>query len=166
MTDDASQPMSDEQAAMHRKSAVDLFNHTWTLMMKASRTVEEDSQMVHAAHASAWHWRQVGTPVNFARSEWQCSRVYALLFQSEASRRHAQRCLDLCHEHAIGGFDEAFALEALARAAAVAGDTETYQRYQRDAAAAGEKLEKEEDRTYFFCELNGIPEWIAQSNMQ
>jgi len=56
-----------------------LFNDTWRLMEKEDRTPEEDDQMVHQAHASAYHWLQVGTPANFARSHWQCSRVYCVL---------------------------------------------------------------------------------------
>src|SRR4051812_28011006 len=39
-----------------RQLGVDLFNHTWTLLEKENRTPDEDDEMVHAAHASAYHW--------------------------------------------------------------------------------------------------------------
>ena len=39
--------------------------------------------MLHAAHASRFHWGEVGEPVNFARGEWQISRVYAVLGRPE-----------------------------------------------------------------------------------
>src|SRR6266511_2795780 len=56
-----------------------LFNDTWRLMEKEDRTPEEDDQMVHQAHASAYHWLQVGTPANFARRHWQCNRMSCVL---------------------------------------------------------------------------------------
>src|SRR3954468_10384571 len=43
-------------AAAHRRSGVDLFNYTWTLIEKADRTEAETDEMIHAAHASRWHW--------------------------------------------------------------------------------------------------------------
>src|SRR5665213_177750 len=61
---------------MHRRLGADLFNKTWTLMKKADRTREDDDEMLHCAHASAYHWLHVGTAANRARSEWQCSRMY------------------------------------------------------------------------------------------
>ena len=47
-------------AADHRKLAIELFNHTWTLMDLESRTVEQTDEMLHSAHASTYHWLQVG----------------------------------------------------------------------------------------------------------
>jgi hypothetical protein len=65
--------------ATRRKLAADLFNHTWTLLEKQDRTAAEDDEMIHSAHASRYHRGEVdvGEPVNLARGEWQCSRVYA-----------------------------------------------------------------------------------------
>ena len=62
-----------------KQLAKDLFNHVWTLLEKERRTTAEDDEMIHAAHASRYHWGKVGEPVNLARGEWQCSRVYAVL---------------------------------------------------------------------------------------
>ena len=42
---------------------------------------------------------------------------------------HARRCLAICEEHGIADWDIAFAWEAIARAASVAGD-------EKEAAAA------------------------------
>src|SRR5277367_7090451 len=57
----------------HRQLGVDLFNGTWTMMEQPDRTPDEDALMIHMAHASAYHWLQVGAPENVARSHWQCS---------------------------------------------------------------------------------------------
>lgn len=130
----------------HRRIAVELFNHTWTLLEKGDRTRREDDEMLHAAHASAYHWSCVGTPENFARSEWQVSRVNAVLGRSEAAVYHAQRCLDHCVENAIGDWDLAFAYEALARAHKVAGNDDQSRRNLERAREAAEAIAEDEDR--------------------
>jgi len=140
-----------------RRLAATLFNATWTLMEQENRTVYDDDLMVHTAHASAYHWRQVGTAANFARSEWQCSRVYALLRRPESSRHHAQRVLDICTEHGIGDWDLAFAYEALARASAVAGDAEAARMWTERALTALEDVADEQDRALVVSDLETIP---------
>ena len=79
----------------HRQLGADYFNKTWTLMEKADRTREDDDEMLHCTHASAYHWLQVGTPANRSRGEWQCSRVYTLLGRAEPALHHARRCLEI-----------------------------------------------------------------------
>ena len=143
---------------MHRQLGVDLFNFTWSLMDKSQRTLDEIEVMVHAAHASAYHWRQVGSPLNFERSDWQISRVYALLERPEAALYHAELCLSICQAEDIGDFDLAFAYEAVARAHAVGGRPEKAQEYIYKAREAGEQIKKKDDRDYFFDELGTIPE--------
>ena len=64
---------------LHKKFAVDLFNLVWDLLDNGERTMEEDDRMLHAAHASRFHWGEIGTPLEFERGEWQISRVYAVL---------------------------------------------------------------------------------------
>jgi hypothetical protein len=146
--------ISDEQ---HRQLGVDLFNHTWTLIDKQERTADEADEMIQAAHASAYHWRQVGQPLNFARSEWLLSRVYAQLERPEAALYHGQRSLDLCLAGGIGDFDLAFAHEALARAYAMAGLAAEAETYLAKAREAGQQIAEEDDRQYFFGELESIP---------
>lgn len=144
----------------HKKFAVDLFNLTWDLLDKEERTQAEDDTMVHAAHASRYHWGQVGTPVHFARGEWQISRVYAVLSRPEPALYHAQRSLSLCTENDIGDFDLAFAYEALARAYAVAGDAVKSQEYVTLAEQASQQIEDEGNRDYFLSELKTVGELL------
>ena len=109
--------------------------------------------MIHAAHASRYHWGEIGTPLEFERGEWQISRVYATLNRPEAALYHAQRCLDLCQANEIGDFDLAFAYEALARAYATAGDTDKSGEYIELAMQAAEQIEDKDNREYFESEL-------------
>ena len=102
--------------------------------------------MLHAAHASRYHWGEVGGPERLARGEWQCSRVYCVLGRPEPALHHARRCLELCLEHGIGDFDLAFAYEALARSAALAGDPAESSRFARLAREAGAAIAEDEDR--------------------
>jgi hypothetical protein len=140
----------------HRKIAVNCFNKTWNFLDKETRTPEEDVTMIHTAHASRYHWGEIGTPLEFERGEWQISRVYAVLERSEPALYHAQKCLDICTENDIGDFDLAFAYEALARAYTVAGEKEESTRYRELAQKAAENIKKKDDKKYFLSELKTI----------
>lgn len=144
----------------HKKFAVNLFNLVWELLDKEERTTDENNKMLHAAHASRFHWGEIGTPLEFERGEWQVSRVYSVLERSEAAIHHAQRCLAICTENKIGDFDIAFAYEALARAYAVAGDVGKSKEYIKLGEQAGKQIEDKNDREYYFSELKGVSELL------
>ena len=132
-----------------RQLAKDLFGRTWTLLETHSRTAEQDDEMVHAAHASRFHWGEAGGPEHRARGEWQISRVYSVLGRGEAAIHHARRCLDICEQNGIADWDLAFAYEALARAYATAGEMDEAARYKQLAREAGEQIADAEDRETF-----------------
>ena len=139
--------------ADERRVAVGLFNHVWTLMETPDRTAEQTDEMIHAAHASHYHWGVIGKPENRARGEWQVSRVYAILGRGEPAVWHAQRCLEICQEHGIGDWDLAFAYEALARASRVSGDPAGRERYLAKAREAAEQIRDAEDRQLLESDL-------------
>ena len=141
-----------------RRLGVDLFNKTWTFMEKADRTQEEDDEMIHGAHASAYHWMQVGTQANRARSEWQCSRVHAILGHVDEALRHARRCLELVEgtPDDMKDWDLPAAYEALARAHMVAGDVEETRRFAELGRAALARIEDEDDRAVIEADLATI----------
>ena len=132
----------------HKRLGIDLFNKTWTLMEKEGRTSEEDDEMLHCTHASAYHWLHAGTAANRARSEWQCSRVNAVLGRPEAALAHARRCLELVESEpeVMEEFDLPAAYEALARAHLVAGDLTEARRYRDLGVAETERIADEDDR--------------------
>ena len=145
-----------EERDIHRKFAVDCFNGTWDLIEKVDRTPEEDARMIHMAHASRFHWGETGTPLNTARGDWQISRVYAILDQGDNALIYAKSCLHLCIDNNIGDFDLAFAYEAAARAFSILGDSEMAEKHLILAKETGKAITKEDDRQYFFNELNTI----------
>lgn len=143
----------------HRRLGVDLFNRTWTLIEKDDRAPEEDDEMLHCAHASAYHWIHAGgTDANRARSEWQCSRVHAVLGQPEGALHHARRCLAIVQASpaAMEAFDLPFAYEALARAHALAGSEAEARRYLELGHAESAKIADEEDRAIVDADLASI----------
>ena len=129
-----------------RQRGVDLFNEVWRLL----ESREDDDRMLHAAHASRFHWGEAEecTPENLARGEWQVSRVYTVLGRAEPAIWHAQRCLEHCEENGIGDWDLAYAFESLARALALAGD-ERAAGWKAMARVAGDKIADPEDREHF-----------------
>lgn len=140
----------------HRQMAVDLFNHTWKLMDKNERTQLEDDEMIHAAHASRYHWGLAGTALNLARGEWQISRVYSVLERGEPAQYHALRSLEICQENGFGDFDLAFGFEAQARAALILGNRQAAEEYLSLARKAGEEIANQEDKDHFFAELGTL----------
>ena len=129
-----------------RKLAVSLFNRTWALLDKPDRSADEDNEMIHTTHASRHHWGVVGQAVHWARGEWQCSRVYAVLGRPEPAMYHARRCLALSTEHQLGPFDVGAAHEAIARSYQVAGDPAKTAEHVALARQEAAKITDDEDR--------------------
>ena len=140
-----------------RAVAAALFNGTWDLMDRTDRTPADDDRMLHMAHASRYHWGEVGTAENVVRGEWQCSRVYAVLGRGEPAMHHARRALQVCEEAGIGDWDLAFCYEALARAHAVAGDAAERDRWLEQGRRAADSVVDAEDRQQVLADLASVP---------
>ena len=143
----------------HRRLGVDLFNRTWTLMEQPDRSVEGDDELLHCAHASAYHWQQVGTAANRARSEWLCSRAYTVLGRGEPALHHARRCLAIVEGEpaAMDDWDLTGAYEAMARAFSTAGDMDQARRFHGLGVAASASIADPEDREHLVSDLATIP---------
>jgi hypothetical protein len=142
----------------HRRLGIDLFNKAWALMEKEARTTEDDDELIHCAHASAYHWMHVGTAPNRARSEWQCSRMYTVLGRAEPALGHARRCLEICESEpgALEDWDLPFAYEALARAYAVAGDAVEVSRSLEQARSLCAAIADDDNRARLQADLATI----------
>jgi hypothetical protein len=140
----------------HKKFAVDCFNLVWNLMEKKDRTKADDDRMMHAAHASRFHWGEIGTPVELERGEWQISRMYTVLGIPHSAVYHAKRCLEICKENDIRDWDIAFAYEAMARANAAAGQKTECKKYVELAKKAAEQIKEKSDKDYLLSELKTI----------
>ncbi len=142
--------------SIERQLAADLFNATWDLIDKLSRTPNEDEHMVHMAHASRYHWEAVGTPVNFARGEWQLSRVYVLVKRFEPALYHATASLHWCQQNDLGAFDLGFAHEAMARAYALNSQDVLRNTHIAWARVAADTVEDASDRNWLIKNIQSI----------
>jgi hypothetical protein len=142
--------------AQHRKIAGDLFNYTWSLLDQKSRSMEENDELLHAAHASRFHWGHAGTALNRSVGEWQLSRVYATLGRVEPALHHARRALEIAQRNRLGRFYIAYAYEALARASTLAGERHSRDRYLRQARGIGATVRDRDDRRMLLEDLATI----------
>ena len=141
----------------HKLLGAELNGLVWELLEKPDRLPEDDERMLHASHASCYHWLEVGAPANHARGEWLISRVYTVLRKPDPALHFARRCLEICEKHGIGDYDIAFAYEAMARAYSLAGDHAQFERFRGLAKEAGDAIAGEEDKKIFLSDLSSLP---------
>jgi hypothetical protein len=139
-----------------RQEAKRLFNETWNYLDNPDRTEEDDIQMLHMAHTSAYLWQSCGEAKNFARGEWQVSRVYSTLKMGELALLHGRRSLEICLDNGLEGVDLVFGYEAVARAYTILGDGNAAEEYKSQGAACAESILDEDDRQYVLCELDAF----------
>lgn len=139
-----------------KKQAAECFNKTWDYIDKQDRTLLEEREMIHCAHASRYLWGQVGTPINLERGEWLISKVYYLSGNGERALYHAKACCDICIENNIADFDITFAYESMANAYKLLGNSEKSALYKEKAFTSLQNIHKQEDRDYAESELQKI----------
>ncbi|MEP7040939.1 MAG: hypothetical protein ABI864_05120 [Chloroflexota bacterium] len=145
----------------HRAEGVALFNAVWEMLDAEDRTPEQADQMVHAAHASRWHWSQAGElsgDQQLAVGEWQCSRVYSVLGRGEPALHHAKASLAICEQADLGDWVMAAAYEALTRASAVAGNADEARTWLARAQEAVAAIADPADREVIEGDLNSMTE--------
>jgi hypothetical protein len=138
-------------AAAHRWFAAECNNAAWTLIGREARSTDEDLLLVHLAHASVWHWLNVGAALHWQRGAVLLANAYAATGQGEGAVLHAKRALALLETAPEGleDWDRAFTYDAAARAYAVAGTFKTAARYRALSREAGDAIADAEDRAIF-----------------
>jgi hypothetical protein len=136
-----------------RQLGVELYNDTWRLL----ESREDDDELVHQAHSSAYHWLKAPEcePRNRARSEWLCSRVYSVVGRAEPALHHAQRSFEICKQNPdnVEDWDLAFAHEALARANGLAGNEDEARRYRERGRELADAIADPEDKEIVLKDL-------------
>ncbi len=142
---------------VHLELARSLNGEVWSLLGKPDRTRDDDYRMIHAAHASCYHWLHSGTELHQQRGEWLIARVYSVLNAAGAAMRHALRCYTLTESHdgLMRDSDRAYAYEALARAHAVAHNAQKATEFRQLARSAGEAITRPQDREIFQNDFEG-----------
>ncbi len=153
-------PPPDLDPATRRALAAGLFNRCWELLELPARTPEQDAELIHAAHASRFHWGEIAdTPARLWRGEWMCSRVYAVLGRAEPALWHARRAVALVEAGgaAVEDWDRPAVYEAMARASFVAGDAAEGAAWTSRAAALAAAVADAEDREVIERDLATLP---------
>jgi hypothetical protein len=141
----------------HKYFAQSTNGRVWDLLQKPHRTEAENDEMLHAAHACAYHWQFAGTAVHRQRGEWLISHVQVVLGHGNEALRHAQRCFELtqANRDLMQDFDVAYAFEGMARAQAMLGDHKIAEEFLLLAQQAGNAIANEEDRSIFMGDFDG-----------
>jgi DNA-binding transcriptional MerR regulator len=143
----------------HRAIAAGLFNRSWELLEVEGRTAHQDAELIDTAHASAWHWRQVGSAANEARGHWMLARVYSVLGHGAEAVYHARRANEVLDTggEGIEDWDRPAAAEAMARALVAAGDLDGAAEWKARAAELLQAVADEEDRSVVEGDLAALP---------
>ena len=154
----AERPTQETIDQMHNWFAVECNNRAWGLASAESRGVEEGREMLFAAYASAYHWSQVGAPVNMARADVMLAHVHSVLGEGVQALQCARRSLTFFVDNNVGAdWDVAFAHLEMAFAASVLGDTELHASHYAEAKQRGDAIQDAEDRKVFLDEFAKIP---------
>ena len=158
MTDPVENPNTTDLEAWHRTFAPRAFNETWSLLDLEEPTREEEEEMLASAFAQRYHWYVVGSPRNRAISDWQISRVAAVLGYADLALRFGERSLAICLDNDLDAFVTGFAHEAIARAAAEVDDIEMFTEHLEAAKEKLTEIEDPEDRDVLEADLTEMSE--------
>jgi hypothetical protein len=158
VTEPIESPSAEEIAIWHRTLAPLAFNETWRLLDGEDLAREGEEQMLASTSAQRYHWYAVGTQRNRAIADWQVSRVAAVLGYADLARRFGERSLEIAIEYSLDRFVRGFAHEAIARAAAVVDDIETFTEHLELARATLAEIEDDQDREVLEADLAEMSE--------
>jgi hypothetical protein len=152
------QVVSGKDVDLHRELGAELFNKVWDLLAVEQRTPDQEAEMIHAVHASAYHWSCAREGPRMARAEWQCSWVYSELERPEPALYHAHRCESVCKEYAdeLEDFDLPAMHEAFARAQLVAGNRQEAMHRLKLATDLCAQIADPEDREIIRAQIDSI----------
>ena len=153
----ADRPSPEEVSKWQKWFAAACNNRAWALIEQDPRTPSESHEMLHAAHAAAWHWARVGTELTEARANMLLGMANALNGDGPLSLRYAMSSFNYFNEHPAPDWEQAFAHATLAAAAHAAGDTALYAEHYSEAARLGDAIAEPEDRAVFLRTFSRVP---------
>jgi hypothetical protein len=140
----------------HRRFAMSCNNRAWDLSTEV-RTPAQDREMLNAAHASAWHWEQVGSELNRMRATLLLAEVHALLGMGSSALMLAETMREYFTNRETPDWEIAFTHTIYAHAAHAAGRLAEYREAYRQATAAIGSVAKEDDRNIVAKTFSLVP---------
>jgi hypothetical protein len=122
-----------------------------------SRSTAEDQEMLNAAHASAWHWGQVGTELNRMRATMLLAEVHSLLGYGRSGLAYAEEMREYFLKVGAPDWETAFVHVVHAHASSVAGDAVKHRASYESAVAALGNISSEEERAIVASTFSHVP---------
>lgn len=152
----ADRPSVEEIAKWQKWFAISCNNRAWELVEREHRSPAESHELLHTAHAAAWHWARVGTELHDARAQMLLGVAHALAGDGGLALRYATSSFNYFNEHEAPDWEQAFAHATLAAAAAAAGQRELHVEHYAEAKRLGEAIADAEDRNVFMKTFDRI----------
>lgn len=149
-------PDDDTIKRMHRWFAVECNNTSWDLSERDTWTEEDERSFLAAAYASAFHWEQVGEPINRARSDMLLAHTHAQLGDGKRALYYARAAVSLLETAGATGWDHAFAHLVCAFAAGVSGNRDLMATEWEIVEAQGNKINDASDRAAFAAAMERV----------
>lgn len=140
----------------HKRFAIGTNNLAWDLSVQP-RTSQQDREMLDAAHASSYHWQQIGTELNRMRATMLLAEVHALLGNGTLALSLATAMRDYFLSHDTADWEVAFTHAIHAHAAWVAGQSDLHRSAHAEAVAAIAAIADEEDRRVVVATFMHVP---------
>ena len=150
-------PSAEEVALWQRRLASQANNRAWSLSEQASRTPEEDEEMLQAAHAAMYFWNIVGKPNNKAHAVQLLAHVCATLKQPIAAARYLAQSNAVFMADSAEPWERALAHAVAANVAWAGGETAEHLAHYHQAVERVAALPDPQEREILEATLQVLP---------
>ena len=150
-------PSPEETALWQRRLAAQANNRAWSLADKASRTAEEDEELLQAAHAAMYLWKIVGNESNRAHAAQLVAHAYALLKLPNPARHYLKQSQPFFLASQCSPWEVAYAHLVAANVASAGSDTASHKEHYRAAQMAIAALTDPEERDILNASMRVVP---------
>ena len=149
---------------IHKYFSTNCFNRAWDLIDLPERSADQESELLALAFASHWHWtqREDYSPAKASISNWQISRVFALIGDGPMAVRFGERALNVLKDPNESPFLTAYAYEAQARGLAVSGNHDTARLMLEQGSSYAAQIESDENRSLVAADLEQLQQILNQ----
>ena len=148
----------EDEPRWRRRFASGANNRAWELSEKSSRTLAEDDEMLHAAHASAYLWATIGNEHNTAGAHLLLGQVHSLLGNAVTADRFAKSASEYFNGRDSSPSELAFAHAVAANAAHCCGDDVSHRAEYAAALRALESISNTREKELVLATLRVVPE--------
>ena len=155
-TDEGVADMTEPTA--HRALAAGYFNQAWELIDLASRTAEQDRDLLSTSFASRRHWIDAGgTDQHLVIADWQVAHAASLTGFPDVAEAFSTSAYERARTAGLPPWLRASTAEGRARARSAAGDRDGYDRFAAEARELLATVDDDEDRQLIESQLAAIP---------